>query len=111
ASLVNPLPVPLTSVKVTFAAAPGLTFGGQSQVTVPLGTVAAGAPIVVSKAVQGTDEGTLSLSVSVSSDQLAGAAGATTITVGSAWMDLGQGLAGVEGIPLLVGEGSLQAGS
>jgi hypothetical protein len=76
-----------------------------------VGTVAAGAPIVVSKVVKGTDEGSLSLSVSVSSDQLAGAAGATTITVGSAWTDLGQGLAGVDGIPLLVGEGSLQAGS
>jgi len=111
ASLVNPLPLPLTNVSVTFAAAPGLAFGGLAQVTVPVGTVAAGAPIVVSKVVKGTDEGTLSVSVSVSSDQLAGAAGATTITVGKAWTDLGQGLAGVDGIPLLVGEGSLQAGS
>ena len=111
ASLVNPLPVPLTNVSVTFAAAPGLSFGGQAQVTVPLGTVAAGAPIVVSKSVKGTDEGSLSVSVAVSSDQLAGAAGATTITVGSAWKDLGQGLAGIDGIPLLVGEGSLQPGS
>jgi Transglutaminase-like superfamily/Transglutaminase family len=111
AGVINPLPVPLTNVSATFAAAPGLSFGGLAQVTVPVGTVGAGAAVVVSRLVQGTAVGAHSVSVSLLSDQLAGAAASTTISVGGPWTDLGQGLAGVDGVPLLFGDGPLLPGS